>query len=107
MASLGSDPEDFLAAVRDSTSSISTQTRDLRGEGSWHRPLGQIKKNIFQVLLFVLHQSLDLCEHLLHQLARFGEPFGEQAVGVDLHQLTTFEEFPHPRVTSFIKTESG
>ena len=59
-----------------------------------------------QVLLFVLHQSLDLCEHLLHQLARFGEPFGEQAVGVDLHQLTTFEEFPHPRVTSFIKTES-
>ena len=48
MASLGSDPEDFLAAVRDSTSSISTQTRDLRGEGSWHRPLGQIKKKYFK-----------------------------------------------------------
>ena len=30
MASLGSEPEAFLAAVRDSTSSIKTQTRDLQ-----------------------------------------------------------------------------
>ena len=30
MASLGSEPEAFLAAVRDSTSSMRTQTRDLR-----------------------------------------------------------------------------
>ena len=96
MASLGSDPEAFLAAVSDSTSSISTQTRDLRGEGSWHRPLGQIKKNRFQVLLFVLHQSLDLCEHLLHQLARLGKPLGEETVRIDLHQLTTFEKLAHP-----------
>jgi len=29
MASLGSDPEAFLAAVSDSTSSMRTQTRDL------------------------------------------------------------------------------
>ena len=32
MASLGSDPEAFLAAVSDSTSSMRTQTRDLSRE---------------------------------------------------------------------------
>ena len=66
MASLGSDPEAFLAAVSDSTSSMRTQTRDLwRGKSE---SFGI--KIIFEDLLLVLHQPLDLSEHLLHKFAR-------------------------------------
>ena len=89
IASLGSDPEAFLAAVSDSTSSMSTQTRDL-----WKENIRFLQWQ--QVSLLILHQPLDLCEHLLHQFARLRKPLGEQTVGVDLDQLTTFEVHTHP-----------
>ena len=49
---------------------------------------------------WILHQSLDFCEHLLHQFARLRKPLGEETVGVDLDQLTTFEVLAHPKVGS-------
>ena len=52
---------------------------------------------MLKVSLLIFHKPLDLCEHLLHQLARLRKPLGEETVRIDLHQLTTFEKLAHPK----------
>jgi len=77
------DGPDSVAAVIGSVLPVSCQGLNLVNENT-HQHSG------------IVNHLFDLGEHLLDQLTRLGEPFGEEAVGVYLYELPVFVSVLHP-----------